>query len=82
MPCNPLFYSFLVLIPQEAFLFVEESRLNWPVRPSQNEIDCRLSLIRLHMPLSDTDSLTPLSIISLFRMPRHLSGGGLIQGVQ
>ena len=31
MPCNPLFYSFLVLLPQEAFLFIEESRLNWPV---------------------------------------------------
>lgn len=82
MPCNPLFYSFLVLIPQEAFLFVEESRLNWPVLPSPNEIDSRLLLIRQHMPLSGTDSLTPLSIISLFRMPPHLSGGGLIQEVQ
>ena len=31
MSCNPLFYSFLVLLPEESFFFVEESRLNWPV---------------------------------------------------
>jgi Xaa-Pro aminopeptidase len=31
MQCNPLFYSFLVLLPEESFLFIEESRLNWPV---------------------------------------------------
>jgi Xaa-Pro aminopeptidase len=34
MPCNPLFYSFLVFLPEETFLFVEESQLNWPVLPS------------------------------------------------
>lgn len=31
MPCNPLFYSFLILLPEETFLFVDEKRLNWPV---------------------------------------------------
>jgi Xaa-Pro aminopeptidase len=34
MACNPLFYSFLVFLPEETFLFVEESQLNWPVLPS------------------------------------------------
>lgn len=35
MPCNPLFYSFLVLLPEESVLFVEESRLSWHVLPSR-----------------------------------------------
>jgi Xaa-Pro aminopeptidase len=34
MQCNPLFYSFLVLLPEESVLFIEESRLSWHVFPS------------------------------------------------
>ena len=42
MPCNPLFYSFLVLLPEETFLFVEESQLNWPVFPSRRYISSQV----------------------------------------
>lgn len=31
MECNPVFYGFMVLLPEESFLFIEESQLNWPV---------------------------------------------------
>jgi len=31
MECNPVFYAFMVLLPEEIFLFIEESQLNWPV---------------------------------------------------
>lgn len=33
MECNPLFYSFLVILPEETFLFVDDSHLNWAVPP-------------------------------------------------
>lgn len=32
MECNPVFYAFMVLLPEEIFLFIEESQLNWPVQ--------------------------------------------------
>lgn len=41
MPCNPLFYSFLVLLPEESVLFMEESRLNCPVSPYEMKLISR-----------------------------------------
>ena len=82
MPCNPFFYSFLVLLPEESFLFIEESRLNWPVSPSETKPIFRSSHILRYMHLSIIVSLTRHSIISLSPMLQRLNDGGLIQEVQ
>jgi hypothetical protein len=81
MQCNPLFYSFLVLLPEEMFFFVEESRLNWPVHFLQIT-NFRLSHIQQHLLLFVIDYHTNHFTIFSNRTHRHLNDGGLTHEAQ
>jgi len=77
MACNPLFYSFLVLLPEESFFFVEESRLNWPVLVHCRGItDIRLLHIQRHTEVFVIVFPIRHSIIFSHLMLRHLDDGG------
>jgi hypothetical protein len=82
MPCNPLFYSFLVLLPGESVLFIEESRLNWPVSSSQEVIYSRSLHIWLDMHQFDVGFRIHPFIIFLPQTLQRLNVGGSILEVQ
>ena len=82
MPCNPLFYSFLVLLPEESVLFIEESRLNWPVLSSQEATYKRSLPIWLDMHQFDDAFRIHPFINFLPQTLQSLNVGGSILEVQ
>jgi len=46
MECNPVFYAFMVLLPEEIFLFIEESQLNCPVWTTTFRLGLTIQVIR------------------------------------